>query len=267
MRPSSKQIRLVLAVLGVALCPVGSGAQTFSEMMRRWDPAWPQRLGFTAVGYFQEQNYALDRFEVDLPFEGEIDPNLLLAEIQNEVTQWGAKADYWILPCLNIHAMVGAVDGRTSVALRPGAEALIGIDKIRVDYDGTVYAGGTTLAYGQDCWFLSVTGIYAYTDVRGEIESIPSWMIMPKLGVRWKDIEAWGGATYQRIAERQSGIFDLGPLALNYELELDAEEAWNGQLGVRYRFSENILLTLEGGFGNRKSLTGHLEWSSTRGEV
>ncbi len=248
----------LLAVMGMIGLPGGIVAQTLREMLTEWDPAWPQRAGITAVGYSQEQNYALDNFTIDLPIE--VDPTLLLSEIENEVSQWGAKADFWILPFLNVHAMVGVVDGQTGVGLTPAAVELIGTDQIAVNYDGTVYAGGSTFAYGQDWWFCSVTGIYAYTDVKGEIESIPSWMIMPKFGVRHEALELWCGATYQRVAERQSGAFDLDGLVLNYDLELEAEEEWNTQIGFRYRFSDNVLLTLEAGFGNRKSMTGHLEW-------
>ena len=248
----------LLMVMGFVGFPSGLGAQTLSEMLTEWNPAWPQRAGITAVGYSQEQNYALDNFMIDFPVE--VDPTLLLSEIENDVSQWGTKADFWILPFLNVHAMVGVVDGQTGVGLTPAAVELIGTDQIAVNYDGTVYAGGTTLAYGQDWWFLSLTGIYAYTDVKGEIESIPSLMIMPKFGVRREALEFWCGATYQRVAERQSGVFDLDGLVLNYDLELEAEEGWNTQLGFRYRFSDNVLLTLEAGFGNRKSMTGHLEW-------
>ena len=257
MKPKHPLFRVLVAVCLIGFSG-GAEAQTFSEMLTEWDPAWPQRTGLTVVGYSQEQNYALDNFTIDLPIE--VDPTLLLSEIENEVSQWGTKADFWILPFLNVHAMVGVVDGQTGVALTPAAIELIGTDQITVNYDGTVYAGGTTLAYGQDWWFLSVTGIYAYTDVKGEIESIPSWMIMPKFGVRREAVEVWCGATYQRVAERQSGVFDLDGLVLNYDIELEAKEGWNTQLGFRYRFSDNVLLTLEAGFGNRESLTGHLEW-------
>ena len=258
MKKPKLQVALILLIANMIGWPGALEAQTFGEMLTEWDPSWPQRVGFTAVGYSQEQNYSLDNFGIDLPLE--VDPSLLLAEIENEVSQWGAKVDYWVLPFLNVHAMVGLVDGQTEVALTPAANQLIGTDAIAVNYEGRVYAGGTTLAYGQDWWFLSVTGIYAYTDVKGEIESIPSWMVMPKLGGRWNQIEAWCGLTYQKVSERQSGIFDLDGLVLNYDLELEAEEGWNTQLGARYRFSENLLLTLEAAFGNRRSLTGHLEW-------
>ena len=133
-------------------------------------------------------------------------------------------------------------------------------DQIGVDYKGTVFAGGTTLAYGQDWWFVSLTGIYAYTDVKGDIEPIPSWLIAPKVGARRDKIEVWAGATYLNVSESQSGVFDLDGLLLNYDLELEASEAWNAQLGLRYSLTDSLFMTLEAGFGNRESITGHLEW-------
>ena len=67
----------LLMVMGFVGFPSGLGAQTLSEMLTEWDPAWPQRAGITAVGYSQEQNYALDTFTIDLPIE--VDPTLLLS--------------------------------------------------------------------------------------------------------------------------------------------------------------------------------------------
>ena len=258
------RISLVTSVLS---CNGHLQGQDLGDMLTNWDPDWPKRFGVTAVGYSQEQNYALDNFTfaavnaageaLPLPVD---DPGLILSGIENEVSQWGAKADFWILPFWNVHGMVGQVDGQTGVDLNPAGEALTGIDRIEVDYDGTVFAAGSTLAYGQDWWFISVTGIYAYTNVKGDIDSIPSWMIMPKIGGRWNKLEMWAGATYQNVSERQSGVFDLPGLIVNYDLELEAEEAWNTQVGVRYSLTDSLFLTLEAGFGRRESLTGNLEW-------
>jgi len=233
-------------------------AQDLAEMFINWDPSWPQRFGITGIGYSQEQNYELDNFSVDIPLE--VDPGVLLTGIENKVSQWGIKADAWILPFWNVHAMVGKVDGQTAVHLSPGAQVLLNADRIRVDYDGTVFAAGSTLAYGQDWWFVSFTGVYAYTDVKGDIESIPSWLFMPRVGARMGKIEAWVGATCQNVSERQSGIFDLDGLVLNYDLELKASEPWNAQAGLRYSLTDSVFVTVEAGFGNRDSISGHLEW-------
>ena len=254
---NSPLIRLSL-MASLLTCASPARGQNLADMFINWDPSWPQRFGITGIGYSQEQGYELDNFSVDIPLE--IDPGALLTGIENEVSQWGVKADAWILPFWNVHAMVGKVDGQTAVNLSLAAQALLGYERIAVDYDGTVFAGGSTLAYGQDWWFISLTGVYAYTDVQGDIESIRSWLIMPRVGARRGKFEAWLGATYQNVAEQQSGVFDLDGLVLNYDLELKAEEAWNAQFGLRYSLTDSLFVTLEAGFGNRESITGLLEW-------
>ncbi|MCS5540649.1 MAG: hypothetical protein NZ804_11725 [Roseibacillus sp.] len=254
---NSLLIRISLMASMLSFVSAARG-QDLADMFINWDPSWPQRFGITGIGYSQEQNYELDNFSVDIPLE--VDPGALLTGIENEVSQWGVKADAWVLPFWNVHAMVGKVDGQTAVNLSLGAQALLGYERIAVDYEGTVLAGGSTLAYGQDWWFVSLTGVYAYTDVKGDIESIRSWLIMPRVGARRGKLEAWVGATYQNVAERQSGVFDLDGLVLNYDLELKAEEAWNAQLGLRYSLTDSLFVTLEAGFGNRESITGLLEW-------
>ena len=256
-------------------CVSFARGQDLADMLVNWDPSWPQRFGITGIGYSQEQNYGLDNLVVSAapgtppavaPLLDDIDLGPLLSEIDNEVTQWGVKADFWILPFWNVHGMVGRVDGQTVVSLNEVAVAEAaqqGLNlpgSIEVDYEGTVFAAGSTLAYGNDWWFVSVTGVYAYTEVKGDIESIPSWLLMPRLGARLGKFEAWVGATCQNVSERQSGVFDLGLLAVNYDLELKASEPWNAQVGLRYSLSDSVFVTLEAGFGNRDSLSGHLEW-------
>ena len=81
------------------------------------------------------------------------------------------------------------------------------------------------------------------------------------MGVKGKNFEAWVGATYQNVDEQQVGSFDVpGVGTAIYDIELEQSEAWNLQLGVRYVFTESIFLTVEGGFGDRQSILGHLEF-------
>ena len=93
------RISLVTSVLS---CNGHLQGQDLGDMLTNWDPDWPKRFGVTAVGYSQEQNYALDNFTfaavnaageaLPLPVD---DPGLILSGIENEVSQWGAKADFW----------------------------------------------------------------------------------------------------------------------------------------------------------------------------
>ena len=225
-----------------------------TDMLFNWDPSRPQRVGVTGVAYAQNQDYVVGNAEIML---GQlIIPGTANGEIDNNSTQLGVKADFWILPFWNVHGIVGKVEGTTTVN-----PALPIFDAIEVNYDGTVYGVGSTLAYGQDWWFASVTGVITETELDTGAPSIRTWLITPKVGVKGKNFEAWVGATCQNVDEQQVGVFDVpGVGTAVYDIELEQSEAWNLQLGVRYAFTESIFLTVEGGFGDRQSILGHLEF-------
>ena len=127
-----------------------------------------------------------------------------------------------------------------------------------MNYDGTVYGVGSTLAYGQDWWFTSVTGVITETELDAGAPSIRTWLITPKEGVKGKNFEAWVGATYQNVDEQQLGSFDVpGVGTAIYDIELEQSESWHLQLGVRSAFTESIFLTVDAGFVDRQPLLGH----------
>jgi hypothetical protein len=223
-------------------------------MFVNWDPSWPQRFGVTGVGYAQSQDYAVGDAEIML---GTLDvPASAIGKIENEVTQVGVKGDVWILPFWNVHGLIGNVEGTTTVT--PAIPVFPAVD---VEYDGVVYGLGTTLAYGQDWWWVSVPGVITQTELDGNARSVKAWLITPTVGVKGGRWEAWVGATYQNVDERQSGVFDVtGIGSADYDIQLEAAEEWNVQLGVRYRVWEPLFITLEGGLGERQSGLIHAEW-------
>lgn len=244
-----------LVVLSFVLT-VGSGvrADVLSKMLIEWDESWPQRFGITGVGYGQKQDYVVGNAEIML---GQLNiPSAAIGKIENEVTQFGIKTDFWLLPFLNIHGILGMVDGKTVVT--PVAPVF---DAIEVNYDGIVYGVGATLAYGQDWWFASVTGVITETELDSGMASVKAWLITPKVGVRGEKFEWWVGATYQNVDEQQAGVFNVPNVGVAvYDIELEAAEPWNAQLGVRYAVTDSIFVTVEGGFGNRESILGHVEF-------
>jgi hypothetical protein len=247
--------RRVITVLLYALM-MGSGirANILTDMFLNWDPNWPQRFGMTGIGYGQKQDYVVGNSEIML---GQLSiPASAIGKIENTATQFGVKADLWVLPFWNIHGILGTVDGTTIV--NPAVPLF---DPIEVNYDGVVYGVGSTLGYGQDWWFASVTGVITETELDSGMASVKSWLVTPKIGVRGEKFEMWIGATFQHVDEQQSGVFNVPNLGMAiYDIELEAAELWNGQLGVRYAVTDSIFVTVEGGFGNRESILGHVEF-------
>ena len=89
-------------------CVSAARGQDLADLFINWDPSWPQRFGITGIGYSQEQNYELDNFSVDIPLE--VDPGALLTGIENEVSQWGVKADALIFQCLQAHESINSYE-------------------------------------------------------------------------------------------------------------------------------------------------------------
>lgn len=246
--------RMMAALLYVLMMGGGVRANILTDMVLNWDPSWPQRFGVTGIGYGQKQDYVVGNAEIML---GQLSiPASAIGTIENKATQFGVKADFWVLPFWNIHGLLGSVDGTTIVN-----PALPLFDAIEVNYDGIVYGVGSTLVYGHDWWFASVTGVITETELDSGMPSVKTWLVTPKIGVRGDKFEWWIGATFQHVDEQQSGVFNVPNLGTaSYTIELEAAELWNGQLGVRYAVTDSIFVTVEGGFGNRESILGHVEF-------
>ena len=156
--------------LGVFLGGSCAGvANPLLDMFLDWDPAWPQRFGVSAVGYLQEQEYSI--VKADIMLGALAVPKAAIGTVENDVTQLGVKADVWILPFWNVHGLIGNVDATTNVT-----PAVPLFDPVEVKYEGTVYGLGTTLAYGQDWWFTSVTGTITQTELDTGSNNVEAWL-------------------------------------------------------------------------------------------
>jgi hypothetical protein len=63
------------------------------------------------------------------------------------------------------------------------------------------------------------------------------------------------------VDERQRGEFNVQGIGnAVYDIELKQATDWNAEVGFRYAMTDSIFVTVEGGFGDRKSILGHLEF-------
>ena len=248
-----------LILLLAALLPLSSMADSslpfLKDMAGDRDLPRPWGIGFDF--YTMDQDYDIKDLTFALPGVSIGDPEDIA--VTNEVKHYDIQADAWLLPFLNVFGIVGRVSIDTLVdfsqadiqGLPPG----IGLGTIPVSFNGTVWGGGFTLAYGSEKWFTSVTTTFTKTSTSGDLDSkVNSTSVQPRIGLLRNGFRFWVGGMYLDTDEKHSGVFDLGLPGLNavpFEVELKTKDSWNYAVGAGYVFNDRFNLSLEAGFGNR----------------
>jgi hypothetical protein len=219
------------------------------------DADLPRPWGISLDFYTMDQDYDIQSLEFQLPIPGVGlgDPRDIKST--NEVMHFDLKADVWLLPFLNVFALVGRVDTDTTVdfseAEITGLPFELGI--LPVNFDGTVFGGGFTLAYGTDNWFASATTTFTETSISGDFKSsVDSFTVQPRIGLISGNWTYWAGAMYLDVDEHHRGVIELPYIGdANFAVELATTDHWNYAAGVAHYFTDKANLSFEVGFGNR----------------
>jgi len=210
----------------------------------------PFGIGLTIYG--QTQDYGLKRLAFDYPGIN-VDPKAI--GVDNSIQEANIQLDVWLFPFLNLFGIAGTVDGTTNVDLSSVPGLPVPLGKLRIEYDGEVYGFGANLVGGGQGWFASLTTIWTQENLSGDFDSnVEAWVITPRVGLRDDRGAVWVGATYQDVQETHQGTIELpflGPVA--FDVELEAKDAWNIQLGAATAISKRWHLHVEGGFAQRLS--------------
>jgi len=186
-----------------------------------------------------------------------------IPKVQNHVDEVNVKLDWWALPWLNVHAVVGWADGHADASLSPDLAPLLGgASQFTVDYNGFIYGGGMTLAAGYKHIFGTFTANYTWGDIdlkNGtglsfiDPDSIETLVLTPKVGWRFDQGAVWVGGFYQFTSYVQSGRFNLGPPlgVINFQASVEDKSPWNYVVGGEYKLFDHWNLMAEGGFGDR----------------
>lgn len=244
-----------LVILLALLIPLSSTADSALPFMKdlAGDTELPRPWGIGIDFYTMDQDYDIEDLQFIIPGVSLGDPSQI--KVTNDVVHFDIQADAWLLPFLNVFAVVGHVDIDTLVDFSQ-AEIVglpISLGTLPVSFDGLVYGGGFTLAYGSESWFTSVTTSYTRTDTSGDLDSsVKSLSIQPRIGLLRNDWRFWLGGMYLDTDETHSGMFELPFLgAVPFSVELATQDNWNYTVGAGYVFNDRANLSLEVGFGNR----------------
>lgn len=229
------------------------------------DVELPRPWGIGLDFYTMDQDYDVEFLTIEsaaLPGLSLGDPSTL--GVTNEVQHFDIKIDAWLLPFLNVFAIIGHVESDTLIDLRNTPIQGLGVPLNSLPFasDGSVVGLGFTLAYGGDNWFTSVTTTRTEADLGGTFNSnIDSTTIQPRLGLVHGQWQYWIGGLYLDTEETHSGVVDL-PLGvdatgapvlvpLSFDVVLGGSDDWNVAVGARHVFSEHADLTFEVGVGDR----------------
>ena len=211
----------------------------------------PWGIGFDF--FTMEQQYSIKQLQFDLPGVSIPDPSQL--DVQNDVKNYDLKVDVWLTPFLNVFAVLGYVDAETIVDLSsvPVTGLPFPLGKLPVQYDGSVYGAGLTLAYGGERWFTSLTSVWTDTNLSGDFDSsVNSFIAQPRIGMLMDSWAFWVGGMYLDTEESHAGSIVLpilGPVP--FSVELEGSDKWNTAVGLSYTFGPESHLSFEAGFGDR----------------
>jgi hypothetical protein len=194
-----------------------------------------------------------------------------------------ARLDLWLLPFANIYGIFGYINGEAEFDLDiskifsnlpiPGLPPVIGpsgsID-LNIDYNGTTFGGGMTLAGGYKNFFASVDGNYTYSNIDVVDGKIRVYTISPRVGMLVNpesvpgSLAFWVGAMYMRYRQTVSDDINLQEVddrlpsvEIDFELDVKNDKPWNFLFGSQWEITKRWNITAEGGIGDRKQvLTG-----------
>lgn len=245
-----------LILLLAALIPLSSSADGLpflKDLAGDADLPRPWGVGFDF--FTMDQDYDIKNLEFALPGVTIGDPSQI--KVTNEVKHYDIQADAWILPFLNVFGLGGRVSIDTAVDFSD-ADVMglpFPLGTLPVSFNGTVWGGGFTLAYGTERWFTTVTTTFTRTSTSGDLDSkVSSTSVQPRIGLLKNGWRFWVGGMYLDTDEKHEGVFDLGLPGLNavpFAVELQTKDSWNYTVGAGYEFNDRFNLSFEAGFGNR----------------
>ncbi len=225
----------------------------------------PLRFGIGIDFFTMDQPYSINSLAFSLPGMDLPGVNTSAVGVENDIQHMDIKLDAWALPFLNLFAVLGKVDGTTTVDLS-SAGLPLPISTISIDIDGTVYGGGATLALAHSRYFGSLTTALTNTSLKGDFDSsLKTVSLQPRAGVFFRKAQLWLGGLYLKTDEKHAGSIPLAlggpaPTPVSFDVTLKDKEGISPMLGGSYHINKHFNLTFEAGFGERRPILANLTY-------
>ena len=166
----------------------------------------PLPFGVGMMGIFMERD--IEVTDVTVQFLGRPPQSISdRAEfaVSNTTLFGAARFDAWILPFVNVYAMVGKAQTdsslRTIINIKPPIGAPIEVEvEENSKVDGPMYGVGATAVVGGDAWFAMLDANYTIADLDLFDEEIRAWLYSGRIGwhgySKHGQVRVWGGMIY-----------------------------------------------------------------------
>lgn len=258
--------------------PITRKLPIWGEKAREQGFDLPLPFGFGANLVFMEQGIKLRHVKVgigDPTFEVE---GLEFSDARAHDRANTARLDVWLLPFANIYGIFGYVNGEAELDLDigqvaggiPGFPPIVTPGKtidLNIDYNGTTFGGGVTLAGGYKDFFVSLDGNYTYSNIDVADSEIKTYTISPRLGLLVDsavipgNLALWVGGMYMRYKQTVTDDVNLNDfdsrlpsVIIDFKLDVENEEPWNFLFGSQWEITKRWQFMAEGGVGERNQV-------------
>lgn len=238
----------------------------------------PLPIGLSGMYYAQEESFRMPKLKLGGHGGSLFDagglvrvPDVRIAESARLL-----RLDGWVLPFLDLYAVVGHVQGRANVDIAPAffpPKASPKFD-LRLDYEGPTVGLGGTLAAGVKPFKDRPTIVFGLADLNvtetfldfkrvvRSLDPVTVTVLNVRGGVRDRiahtsslgDVygSLWGGVMWEGVQEIMSGnvsIFDL-----DFEGKIRSRGPWSPIIGAGLEIGKHVSLMIDVGCGERRSL-------------
>jgi hypothetical protein len=243
----------------------------YADEVRKLGFELPKTYGLGVALHYQVADIDMQGFTVggiditeDIPL---VDP--FGSDIESEVFTGQLRADFWILPFLNLSLLVGEMETRSEVTLRftPGFRRLVELTKgeeipefvsFDTDTSGTTVGVGLMTGFQYEQLVMSLGLNYVETITNETNSEIEALMLMGMVGYDFGDIglQALAGVQYldtDRTLEGRIDLDDGRPLVFSVDIGL---EETTFMLGFNKDIGRNwTLASFLGSNGTKSSAT------------
>lgn len=207
--------------------------------------------------------------KLTLPWLGEVQA-VNFKESESKTDAFHLRADLWILPCMNIYAVGGRIDGdsKTTIEIRGTGPSANGFEfEIEESFHGTTIGIGTTLVYAfTPNWIASLDFNYTEAELDVSDSDIKVTMIAPRVtwNMRQYGLPAFVGAGIHYLDAEQTLSVKIPthpPMQdITAQLHIKNKKKWNLALSGGFEVTRHWHISAVIGFYDRTMFLSQLSY-------